>query len=508
MLPPWLRSGGSSSGGGGQDWQLAAGQYEPAVIPLEIIAPRTGLATYYRYYKAYPGILYEVPIVVLGGAAPFKYELTAAPSGMTIGEVLPSDYLAAGPQQYGLIRWSNPTTSGSPHTVTVKVTDQEGTEVTVSWSLTVTTTGFIFIDSVNGNRSSANGGSGDGTINNPFLGIRDWYAGSTGGTGSNTKSNATYQGFIVYYREGSYRIDDAYVEDSQRRMTCGNGKPKVHLGYPGETAEIDYTQAIWNCESGPLYFGELTFAGLGDWANSAVCQHLTYGSSQSDFGAFKISCGNLATAGAGGANASVFFAVSESASSYHWMSHCNFGNMNSHDIWLAYKTTKIVIQWNTVSGILSGGNAHGFYWKDSNKTVSARFNRAENSSNSQRLFRVDGYNSSANATDFDISHNVAVASGDTFLWGTNGGSVGTTWERRNTWRGGNPARSATNAGTLNTARNVIRYSTSVLGNSGGMTVNVTDNLQATSGLIDSSNLLTGTDRTNYLNIRGHEIVPP
>ena len=47
-----------------------------ANYPLEIIQPQEGLNTNSRYYKAYPGIEYKVPIGVFGGAFPFTYGLS------------------------------------------------------------------------------------------------------------------------------------------------------------------------------------------------------------------------------------------------------------------------------------------------------------------------------------------------------------------------------------------------------------------------------------------------
>ena len=45
-----------------------------ANYPLEITQPQEGLTTHSRYYKAYPGIEYKVPIGVFGGLYPFAYE--------------------------------------------------------------------------------------------------------------------------------------------------------------------------------------------------------------------------------------------------------------------------------------------------------------------------------------------------------------------------------------------------------------------------------------------------
>src|SRR5689334_3733291 len=98
LSPVGVSRGSAALSGSGSAWQLAAGHYETAKIPLEIIAPRAGLTTANRYYKTYPGIAYRVPVVVLGGAFPFKFELLTAPSGMTIGQY-------DGDTDYGVINW-------------------------------------------------------------------------------------------------------------------------------------------------------------------------------------------------------------------------------------------------------------------------------------------------------------------------------------------------------------------------------------------------------------------
>jgi hypothetical protein len=206
-----------------------------ANYPLEIIQPQPGLNTANRYYKAYPGIMYEVPVGVFGGTYPFTYSLVTAPIGMTIN---PST---------GIITWPNPPTSGSPHSVTVQVVDSESTAVTRSWTITVTTSGFIFVDAVNGRNSTYNGCSsncGTGTIANPFRDLCDVYVG-TGSNACNTyeaMSNATYNGYFVYFRAGTYE-PKGYFENSGQQYQLewrGPQKPYVWLAYPGETVIIDH----------------------------------------------------------------------------------------------------------------------------------------------------------------------------------------------------------------------------------------------------------------------------
>jgi hypothetical protein len=210
-------------------------QSNAANYPLEIIQPQPGLNTANRYYKAYPGIMYEVPVGVFGGTYPFTYSLVTAPTGMTIN---PST---------GIITWPNPPTSGSPHSVTVQVVDSESTAVTRSWTITVTTSGFIFVDAVNGRNSIYNGCSsncGTGTIANPFRDLCDIYVG-TGPSTCNSyeaKSNATYNDYFVYFRGGAYE-PNGYFENSGQQYQLewhGANKPNIWLAYPGEEVVIDH----------------------------------------------------------------------------------------------------------------------------------------------------------------------------------------------------------------------------------------------------------------------------
>ena len=189
---------------------------QSANFGLEIIQPQPNLDTRNRFYKAYPGLEYNVRMAVIGGEYPYRYELLTAPSGMSI-------------DGRGEITWSNPSTGSSAYPISVRVTDSAGSTRTVNWSITVTTEGFLFVDSANGT-PAAQGGTG--RIDNPWKSLKDVYGGDT----YNDKSRAHHSGAFVYWRGGTY-ILDAYVEDcpSECRVPLvSNNKPQVWLAYPGE----------------------------------------------------------------------------------------------------------------------------------------------------------------------------------------------------------------------------------------------------------------------------------
>jgi hypothetical protein len=215
--------------------QIALGKAFPrftANFPLKIIQPQPALTTTNRFYKAYPGFEYNVRMAVIGGLYPFTHELTTAPSGMTINAFT------------GEISWPNPAASGTAYSVSAKVTDAEGSIQTVDWTVLVTTSGFIFVDAVNG---TANTAGGTGTIGNPWKTLKDVYGGDTySAMGANHRS-----GEFVYWRAGTYQMD-AYIEDNGNdgleTPIRGTTKPLVWLGYPGDT------KPVFNMMDAHLYF--------------------------------------------------------------------------------------------------------------------------------------------------------------------------------------------------------------------------------------------------------------
>lgn len=190
-------------------------------FPLEILQPREGLGTTNRFYKAYPGLIYNVRAGVIGGNYPYKHELTTAPAGMTIDSFR------------GEIKWPNPTIANSPHPVTLKVTDRDGRVKTVSWTITVTTTGFRFLDAVNGQPSALFGGTGTGSIDNPWKSLADVYEGETDAA----KWEDSYKKEFLYFKSGTYRIP--------AKEFNSDNKPVVWMAYPGEKPVLE----------GPVHLG-------------------------------------------------------------------------------------------------------------------------------------------------------------------------------------------------------------------------------------------------------------
>jgi hypothetical protein len=217
--------GGSSTGGTGPGGRGTGGSggtnvAEEARHPLELVLPRAAgtapssdpgtpvVPSGHRIFKAYPGIEYNIRAVVMGGSYPFTYTLSNAPTGMTIDE------------NTGEITWQNPSGTATP---TLTVTDAQGTTRSSPWTINVTTSGFRFVDDVNGNDNSA------GTLASPWKTI------------SKVKSSGV-AGEIVIFRGGTYRTTGMATGGSDtwvRVEMNGAYHPVQWLAYPGETAVLD-----------------------------------------------------------------------------------------------------------------------------------------------------------------------------------------------------------------------------------------------------------------------------
>lgn len=195
----------------------SSGYAAESYYDLQIIQPQPNLTVENRFYKAYPGLLYEVRLAVVGGAYPFKYSLDKAPAGMTINA------------NKGVISWSSPAQSTTPYNVTARVTDSNGVYKTVAWTITVTKDKFMFVDPVNGKTGAT------GTIDDPVKGFYDVY----GGNDYNSKYATKNKGYFVYFKGGTYVLD-GYTGGSQG-VQYTNRQPMVWLAYPGQRPVIDMT---------------------------------------------------------------------------------------------------------------------------------------------------------------------------------------------------------------------------------------------------------------------------
>lgn len=206
-----------------------------ANFPLEItnIKPAStgnpAIPTTNRIFRAYPGIEYNIRPAIVGGAYPFTFELSNAPAGMIINE------------NTGEISWPNPQSNSG--TITLTVTDSEDTVATTQWSITVSTSGFYFVDS----NAPTNG---TGTLASPFKTLANMKTGTVGQpTG------------IVYFRSGTYMPIANEQGDGGADRLYYSGSAFAWLGYPGEMANININHVYLYMDDG-IYFDNLHFSNM------------------------------------------------------------------------------------------------------------------------------------------------------------------------------------------------------------------------------------------------------
>jgi len=185
------------------DWQLPAANYITSKLAGRIISPRPDVETdansklaYYRYNHS--EMDYKVRICVKGMAWPFQYSIITAPAGTTIGAELDRAVDGATGKtvhtwgaDYAVVTWTSPT--AGTETFTIRVTDQEGTTLDITWTTTQDDTKFVFVDSVGGSDAAA------GTFAAPLETFQNglW-------EGSDTAN--TFVGKQAVFRAGNYPI--------------------------------------------------------------------------------------------------------------------------------------------------------------------------------------------------------------------------------------------------------------------------------------------------------------
>jgi hypothetical protein len=367
---------------------LAFNPATAANYPLEIIQPQPNLNTLNRFYKAYPGLEYNVRMAVAGGAYPYRYELLSGPSGMSI-------------DGRGEITWANPTEASSPHSVSVRVTDSEGKTQSVNWTITVTTSGFLFVDAVNGTPASQ---GGTGTRSNPWKSMKDVY----GGDDYNSKHSDHHPGAFVYWRAGTYGID-AYIEDcpGECRVPWTGRRPLVWLAYPGETPQINFNLPGHKDAFIQFYTGisNLYIDGF-DFNNNGNTRGKTIAVSQSGNTVFRRNIfRNLTNGWTGGNNSHLFY--TGSGGEYNAIQdNVTYGNAQVNGYWLlGYVSPKTLVENNDVSTI----GAHPIGPKSGVTKWTIRGNYLHNNSlNSINIMYGGSYGTPG---DYEVCYNLVVAGG-------------------------------------------------------------------------------------------------
>ena len=97
-------------------WKLPKGYYVPAKFPMYVVHPRNSEKPDWAYSKnAHPGVRWETPVIIQGGASPFKYEIVddGGARGLAIGGELKrveKDGFIVHEKydEYGVLYWDSP----------------------------------------------------------------------------------------------------------------------------------------------------------------------------------------------------------------------------------------------------------------------------------------------------------------------------------------------------------------------------------------------------------------
>lgn len=220
---------------------LAAGHWQAAKMPLQIISPRpdseTGAFTgtvYARhriwYYDGVNPIQGEHPIDIQGGAHPHVYQILAGPSWLSIGS-------SFGSPMYGVL-FGTPNAAiskASPTTVTVRVWGQDQVnfiDVTFTICTSSSTADFVFADAVNGADTNT------GAIGSKLKTLSK-IMGATAAT-------TTFPAARVYLATGTYQWplqSDAVAPSGGYCSVDKNKIPIVYMTMPSSTVNIDASVA-------------------------------------------------------------------------------------------------------------------------------------------------------------------------------------------------------------------------------------------------------------------------
>lgn len=318
----------------------ASGAALAANYPLELVSPRavgTSPASGWaqitagnRIFKAYPGLEYNIRAVVTGGAYPYEFSLSNAPAGMTINPVT------------GLIVWPNPQANAAP---TITVTDAEGTRASSSWAITVTTSGFRFVDSVNGRAHP----TGTGTAANPWRNISD-------------VRNASAPGEVVYFRNGTYDALDiprSGIGGVWQRVEFNSGYMATSwLAYPGANPVINFG-FVPGGELGVLirFNGANIYVDGFETRNSRIIGFQTGSEAYKVFRRLRMRDHNAVQANLDGTNASYIMTLGGNESlygDYMAVQDCDFSDAPLDMGLKIYSQRKLVIENNVFSGMMVG----------------------------------------------------------------------------------------------------------------------------------------------------------
>lgn len=488
-------------------------------------------------YKAYPS--------AVGGCFPYIWSLVNAPSGMTIASPTLTDNSTYNLRAaHGRITWASPT--AGTHTFLVRCTDQLGNSVSESVTLNVADSNGIWVDTVSGTDSTG----AAGTFASPFKTIANFYGGA-GGTGvAGDRADSTYANKILFFKTaGTYTVP---VDESTNNLNLGSNKPCTWVAYNDVAAVLDCSASGIRIASGngAGTRDRLEFIGLttkfedttqantfqmfmtmvddgGDGAPAATVAlggHVILADHTVD------SYKNQGTSGADNCGGIVMFDVDGASSAGKRVRRVQFRNIQIKNLGggsqpttgtqvaallpmatrlSEYNNVTLVSQDGACSSLLKLKHKH-------NDVVVRNCVLIASYAATTCVSSMGGGGTQGNNVQWEYNcFYMPTGGGNATLNHTSNqaaeGAYGATWFRRNTFMGDPPAcrqideTSGTN--TIQRGANVLECATTWVDNAdwtGRITQESLDR-QASSGLVDASGLLEGSERTSYLGIKGWEI---
>jgi hypothetical protein len=504
----------------GNEWQLPAGHFMPAKMPPVIILPRPDGETnvWERHRRAPDEEPWSCPVTVQGGAWPFHYEiLDGDGSGVTIGE----DY---GDANYGVMRIEAPVIG--VYTITVRVTDQDLTEVEREFTLEVIdkndTDYFLWVDVANGDNSDP------GTFDEPLETINGWYL--------TVHTNSDNTGKQIHYKAGTYTMAGITpTGSSNQNISIRAAKPLVHVAYDGDTVTFDMGNVVyWIFESNVVagcYFGGITFTNPRvSEAGVFRKQFLRIETMKTRFTTFGCTFdGDGDTSSTDGSNSScVMYAGTGTLDNYGATVNCTFHNCDNMDFVLYYRMSHCVAEGCIVTGTYGGTSnpSWGFFIKGfEDDHFTFRNLQMIGDDKVRSLFHMSAFTGHLK-THVEIcwcngkqpvvppdqprgSGTITLGEGES----VDAGEYGPFWSYRNNWYVDHFEPTALEDGPFTFEHDVIQCNASYVATDGFNIVDSPDAdfvfdlpAVASSDLLDeTTNLLIGAARTLYLGTEGCEV---
>lgn len=211
---------------------------------------RCSLVLLSAYSKnAHPGIRWEIPIVIQGGAWPFLYEITddGGATGLRIGgELARSEegemILHRVTEDYGVLSWDDPQLG--TYGMMLRVTDQEGATIDVPISLTVGTDGWVFVDADAGNDAN------DGSQMSPFATLDALY-------GAERSPYAEHRVYLAGLVQMHGNRPNGNLRIAAAPSTEADLAPRIWVGLPGGDAILEAFEGKFVLDAPDFYLANL-----------------------------------------------------------------------------------------------------------------------------------------------------------------------------------------------------------------------------------------------------------